>query len=144
VIRTRPLGLFQGYGIELEYMIVGRESLAVLPVADRILRTEEGEVVDELEAGPLCWSNELPLHVVELKTNGPVPSLSGLAGTFLEHVARVNRLLAPIGGRLMPSGMHPLMDPARETPTGTAQCTRPTTGSSVAADTGGPTCSAST
>ena len=113
--RGRPLGLFQGYGIELEYMIVDRESLAVLPVADRILRTEEGEVVDELEAGPLCWSNELALHVLELKTNGPVSSLSGLAGVFTEHVARVNMLLAPLGGRLMPSAMHPLMDPARET-----------------------------
>jgi carboxylate-amine ligase len=53
--------------------------------------------------------------VIELKTNGPVPSLSGLAGVFTEHVARVNRLLAPLGGRLMPTAMHPLMDPARET-----------------------------
>jgi carboxylate-amine ligase len=115
VTRARPLGLFQGHGVELEYMIVARESLAVLPLADRILRTREGAVVDELEAGPLCWSNELALHVVELKTNGPVPSLSGLAGVFTEHVARVNRLLAPLGGRLMPTGMHPLMDPERET-----------------------------
>lgn len=113
--RARSLRLFQGYGIELEYMIVDRGSLAVLPVADRILRTPEGRVVDELEAGPLCWSNELALHVIELKTHGPVPSLSGLAGAFLEHAARVNRLLAPLGGRLMPSAMHPLMDPARET-----------------------------
>jgi carboxylate-amine ligase len=115
VTRARPLGLFQGYGIELEYMIVDRKSLAVLPVADRVLRTREGAVVDELEAGPLCWSNELALHVIELKTNGPVPSLSGLAGVFTEHVARVNRLLAPLGGRLMPTAMHPLMDPERET-----------------------------
>jgi len=115
VIRNRPLGLFQGYGVELEYMIVDAKSLAVLPVADRILRTRKGSVVDELEAGPLCWSNELVLHVIELKTNGPVPSLSGLAGVFSEHVGRVNRLLAPLGGRLMPTAMHPLMDPARET-----------------------------
>lgn len=113
--RGWPLPLFAGYGIELEYMIVDRESLAVLPVADRILRTEEGEIADELEEGPLCWSNELASHVIELKTNGPVPSLSGLAEVFSGHVGRVNALLAPLGGRLMPSGMHPLMDPARET-----------------------------
>lgn len=113
--RAPFLHLFQGYGIELEYMIVDRESLAVLPVADRILRTPRGEVVDELEAGSLCWSNELALHVVELKTNGPAPSLSGLAGLFSEHVARIQRLLEPLGGRLMPTAMHPLMDPAKET-----------------------------
>jgi len=96
-------------------MIVDRGSLAVLPVADRILRTSKGAVTEELEAGPLCWSNELALHVVELKTNGPVSSLSGLDGIFAEHVGRIDRLLEPLGGRLMPTGMHPLMDPRRET-----------------------------
>lgn len=111
----RPLRLFEGYGIELEYMLVDRETLAVLPAADRILRTEAGRVVDEMDAGPLCWSNELALHVIELKTNGPVASFRGLAETFSEHVGRVNRLLEPLGGRLMPTAMHPLMDPAKET-----------------------------
>ena len=32
-----PLHAFGGYGIELEYMIVGRDSLSVLPIADRLL-----------------------------------------------------------------------------------------------------------
>jgi len=114
-VTREPLPLFAGYGVELEYMIVDRETLAVLPVADRILRTPRGRVTDELEAGPLSWSNELALHVIELKTNGPAPALAGLAGTFAEHAARIGRLLEPLGGRLMPTAMHPLMDPERET-----------------------------
>ena len=39
----RPLGLFEAYGIELEYMIVDRASLAVAPLADRVLEAVLGE-----------------------------------------------------------------------------------------------------
>jgi gamma-glutamyl:cysteine ligase YbdK (ATP-grasp superfamily) len=109
------IGLFEGYGIELEYMLVDARSLAVLPVADQVLRAVAGETVGEVEVGELCWSNELVLHVIELKTNGPVASLSGLASVFHEHLQRINALLEPLGGRLMPGAMHPWMDPFRET-----------------------------
>ncbi len=108
------LHLFEGYGVELEYMIVEGEGLRVLPVADRVLRDAGGEVISEIAVGPLRWSNELVLHVIELKTNGPAASLEGLGEIFAEHVGRVNGLLAPLGGRLMPTAMHPWMDPFRE------------------------------
>lgn len=111
----RSLPLFEGMGVELEYMIVDRETLSVLPVADELLRAVAGKYADEIEQGPLSWSNELALHVVEVKTNGPVPTLSGLAGTFAGHVTRINDLLRPLGGTLMPTGMHPWMDPVLET-----------------------------
>jgi gamma-glutamyl:cysteine ligase YbdK (ATP-grasp superfamily) len=109
------LGLFEGYGVEIEYMLVDARTLDVLPVADAVLRAASGEVVDELEAGELCWSNELVLHLVELKTNGPARSLRGLAEVFTDHVHRINERLRPLGGVLMPSAMHPWMDPRRET-----------------------------
>lgn len=112
---TERLGLFEGYGIELEYMLVDAQTLSVLPVSDRILQSVAGEIVDEVEMGELCWSNELVLHVIELKTNGPIPSLNGLSKIFGEHLSRINRLLETEGGRLMPSAMHPWMDPFRET-----------------------------
>jgi gamma-glutamyl:cysteine ligase YbdK (ATP-grasp superfamily) len=110
----KPLPLLEGLGVELEYMIVDRESLSVMPVADELLRAAADEYTDEVEQGPLRWSNEMALHVVELKTNGPVSALSGLAGVFTGHVGRINALLGPRGGALMPTGMHPLMDPSRE------------------------------
>jgi glutamate---cysteine ligase / carboxylate-amine ligase len=107
--------LFEVCGIEIEYMIVGCESLSVLPVTDRILKSVAGDYVNEIETGALAWSNELALHVIELKTNGPAKSLAGLDGCFQRDVARINTLLEEEGGRLMPTAMHPWMDPHTET-----------------------------
>lgn len=111
----RKLGLFEGYGVELEYMIVHRDTLAVLPIADAILVDAAGRARNELKRGPLRWSNELVLHVLELKTNGPADSLAGLDRLFTEQVRQLNRLLEPFGGMLMPGAMHPWMDPDRDT-----------------------------
>ena len=109
------LHLFEGYGVELEYAIVDRESLAVRPIADELLAAAAGRPTSDFEDGPVGWSNELVLHVVELKTLSPQPSLEGWAERFSTQVARIGELLAPLGARLLPGGMHPTMDPARET-----------------------------
>ncbi len=109
------LHLFEGYGVELEYMIVAGQNLAVLPVADRVLQAQAGALVNEVEVGPLCWSNELVQHVIELKTNGPAASLAGLAEQFQQGVAAINLLLKEQQGQLLPGAMHPWMDPQRET-----------------------------
>ena len=111
---AKQLHLFEGIGIELEYMIVSRQSLAVLPVADRLLAAQAGGMTDEVEVGPLRWSNELVLHVIELKTNGPAAELQGLTSPFQEGVTAVNRRLEALDGQLMPTAMHPWMDPARD------------------------------
>ena len=110
----RPLHLFEGYGIELEYMIVDRATLAVAPLCDQMLHSVAGEYVSDVEFGPISWSNELALHVIEMKTTDPVVGLDGLEGLFGENIHRANELLAPLGARLMPSAMHPFMDPNRE------------------------------
>lgn len=112
---SAPLHLFQGYGVELEYMIVDARTLDVYPAADRLLEAAAGHLTSDVEFGDTAWSNELVLHVIEFKTNGPAPSLEGLSERFAADVARANGLLAPIGGQLMPGGAHPWMDPNRET-----------------------------
>lgn len=109
------LHLFEGYGIELEYMIVRSDDLGVYPVSDRLLGAGTGRVQGEIERGDLAWSNELVLHVLEMKTNGPSPKLAGLDERFAAEVRAANRLLAPLGGRLMPTAMHPFMNPGAET-----------------------------
>jgi gamma-glutamyl:cysteine ligase YbdK (ATP-grasp superfamily) len=114
-LNPSPLHLFQGTGVELEYMIVDRESLAVRPLADRVLHEIAGAYESEVEVGTLRWSNELVLHVIELKTNGPAASLDPLPALFHEHVVRINRILEPLGACLMPTAMHPWMDPLAET-----------------------------
>lgn len=113
-MKENKLCLFEGYGIELEYMIVSNDSLAVLPVADQLIKAEVGEYKD-VERGPVAWSNELVLHVVELKTNGPAPDLEKVPGDIQRDVNHINRLLGKLKGRLMPTGMHPFMDPRHET-----------------------------
>ena len=112
--RARPLPLFSAWGIELEYAIVRRDDLAVLPVADAVLESVTGEPTD-YEDEAVAWSNELVLHVLELKTNGPTPSLAGWAERFRASVRRVNELLRELGGMLMPTAAHPLMIPEYET-----------------------------
>jgi len=111
----RPLHLFEGFGVELEYMIVDRESLRVRPIADQVLRAAGGELANEIERGALAWSNELVMHVIELKTNGPAGKLAGLTDLFQEDVRAINDLLTPLNACLLPSAAHPWMDPHTET-----------------------------
>jgi carboxylate-amine ligase len=108
------LGLFGGFGVELEYMVVDRATFAVRPIVDELLRHFAGAYVGDFEDGPIAWSNELALHVVELKTNGPAPALRGVATAFQKSLARLETALAPMGARLLPGGMHATMDPQRE------------------------------
>lgn len=110
-----PWHLFERIGVELEYMIVDAETLDVKPVCDRLMERVAGEPVSEVERGDIAWSNELALHVLEFKTNGPVASLEGLATRFRAEIAHANRILGGEGARLLPTGMHPWMDPHRET-----------------------------
>lgn len=110
----RPLHAFSAYGVELEYMIVDRSSLAVRPMADALLRDGWGMPVEELCRDHLGWSNELTLHLIELKNLSPEPDLAVLAADFQEEVREINRRLASWDAQLMPTGMHPWMDPARE------------------------------
>lgn len=112
--RKRP-GLFEAFGVEIEYMIVDRDGLDVAPICDRLIETVAGRPASEIELDDIAWSNELTLHVLELKTNGPAPSLAGLAARFQEHVGRADDALAGLGARLLPGAMHPWMDPAVET-----------------------------
>ena len=109
------LHAFTGYGIEFEYMIVDRQTLSVLPVADELLRRAAGACVAEVQRGKFGWSNELVLHLVELKNAIPDPALEPLPAAFQAEVRSINRLLEPLGARLMPTAMHPWMDPRAET-----------------------------
>jgi gamma-glutamyl:cysteine ligase YbdK (ATP-grasp superfamily) len=111
---TSPLSLFEGFGIELELMIVRRDDLGVYPVCDRVLAAAGDRFEGEVERTETSWSNELTLHVIELKTRGPRPSLDGLSRAFHEDVLSLDSLLEPLGGRLLGTAMHPTMDPLRE------------------------------
>ena len=106
---------FAGFGIELEYMIVDKHTLAVIPMADELLCMEAGAYVSDVSRGKAGWSNELVKHLVEIKNPSPVPDIAPLVDTFQTEIRYINRLLAPHNAMLMPSAMHPWMVPSTET-----------------------------
>ncbi len=107
--------LFEVTGVELEYMIVDRDTLNVRPICDQLLKEVTGEITADYENDSIAWSNELVNHVIELKTNGPVATLRELDGQFHKNVQEINRLLKPFNAMLLPGGAHPWMDPHTET-----------------------------
>lgn len=110
------LDAFMGYGIEIEYAIVSDDDLSVLPIADRLLDKASGGVrTNDVERGMLGWSNEFVMHVIELKNLRPSASLSYLCGVMQNEVRTVNHMLHEWKARLMPTAMHPWMNPTQET-----------------------------
>ena len=85
------LPAFAGYGIELEYMIVDRRSLAVRPIADQLMRAFAGHGAAEVERGTLGWSDELVRHVVEVKNLVPAAALVELPARFHDVDLALNR-----------------------------------------------------
>jgi carboxylate-amine ligase len=107
--------LFQGYGVELEYMLVDRDTLEIKPITDELLKHVLGEYGSDVENGIVTWSNELVLHVVELKSTKPESNFSALDLAFAENIKRINSILQQWNTMLMPGAAHPFMDPLKET-----------------------------
>ena len=76
------LPAFSGYGIELEYMIVDRRTLSVLPIAEKVLHRLSETFASEFRCGELAWSHELVLHLIELKNLKPDHDIAALAAGF--------------------------------------------------------------
>jgi hypothetical protein len=95
-------------------MIVRRDDLSVLPVSDLVLKELAGEIRNEVDVESISWSNELVLHVIELKNTRPAPALVPLGAIFADHVSRMNDRLDSMGAMLMPGAMHPFMKPREE------------------------------
>jgi len=110
-----PLGLFDAYGIEMEYMLVDHESLDIRPLADQVLAALGGAITSDVEIGKITWSNELALHVLELKTTKPASQLRRLPGLFEKAIADLQIVLDRFNLVLLPTGVHPWMNPAAET-----------------------------
>jgi len=109
------LPAFSAYGLELEYMIVDRRTLDVRPIADELLRELAGHDAADVVRGTLGWSNELVRHVVELKNVAPTAALDELPARFEDEIRAANRILEPAHAQLMPTAMHPWMNPREET-----------------------------
>ncbi len=109
------LHLFDAFGIEVEYMIVDRETLDVRAVADDVLESAAGHPTGDIEFGDATYSNELALHVIELKGSRPTADLDGLVTSFHDALQAIALALNANGVVMLPSAMHPWMDPATQT-----------------------------
>ncbi|MEE6249437.1 MAG: glutamate-cysteine ligase family protein [Bdellovibrionota bacterium] len=107
--------LLEVFGIELEYMIVDKDSLMVKPIADQVFEEINSGYTNLIENPVVDWSNELVAHVIEIKNNKPEPKIWPLLESFEKEVRRINQELDIYNAQLMPSAMHPFMNPDKET-----------------------------
>ncbi len=112
---SRVYRLFEAYGIEMEYMIVDRDSFNVMPITDKVIEHLSGELRNDFSFGRIDVSNELVLHVIEFKCNGPQKDLVRMQKDFQDQIVAMNGLLAKWNACLLPTAMHPWMHPDTET-----------------------------
>lgn len=105
---------FSVFGIEIEFMIVDSETLEIAPIADLLIKKMAGEITQEFECGSLAVNNELALHVIELKTNGPKKTIYEVNDDFVALVRRLNKELKSMNAVLLPTGMHPWYLPTED------------------------------
>lgn len=111
----KPFGLFEVAGIELEYMVVERDTLKVSPTVDLLFQEVTGQITGDVERGDVEWSNELVAHVLEMKTARPATDIPAFGAKFASEVRAINALLGKRGLMLLPTAAHPLFDPFTET-----------------------------
>jgi gamma-glutamyl:cysteine ligase YbdK (ATP-grasp superfamily) len=107
--------LFEVFGIELEYMIVDKSSLKLAPVADQLFKKAMGEIVNDVTGDRVDWSNELVMHVAEFKNSKPERNVPALLPFFNNEIKRANDMLQEWNCQLLPTAMHPLMNPETDT-----------------------------
>ncbi len=108
------LSLFEGFGLETEYMIVDKQSLQIQSIADKVIYDLKGAFEREVDLGETKISNDIGLHMLEIKTNGPKNNLENVHKSFQATAEKVNAILSKYNARLLPTGMHPFMKPAQE------------------------------
>lgn len=105
--------IWERFGVEMEFMIVDRETLQVLPRADIPLgKDKDGNQLSDVEYDDIGLSNELVSHVLEFKCAHPKSTFDGLGKRFFHEIRRANKKLEKINAMLLPTAAHPFMDPS--------------------------------
>lgn len=107
--------IFSVLGIEIEYMLVDHATLQVQPKSDLLLHALAGEQVNSYSLGDIAVSNELVMHVLEFKNDGPKPFNAPIAEQFQQAINDLQPTLQQNQLMFLPTGAHPWMDPHRET-----------------------------
>jgi gamma-glutamyl:cysteine ligase YbdK (ATP-grasp superfamily) len=110
-----PYSIFSVLGIEIEYMLVDPATLTIQPKSDMILKTLAGEYCNEINLGQIAVSNELVLHVIELKNASPCPIDQPITQYFQSGLSQLQSTLDAHHLSLLPTAAHPWMNPLQET-----------------------------
>lgn len=114
VTKKKQWNLFERFGIELEYMIVDKDTLQVIPRADIPLgKDKKGNNLSDIRRGDVGLSNELVSHVIELKCAEPTSSFSLWSKNFHKEIIHINKELAKINAMLLPWATHPIYEFSR-------------------------------
>lgn len=107
--------LFSVLGIEIEYMLVDKDSFEVAALSDKILHALAGKQCNEVSLGDIAVSNELVMHVLELKNDGPRKPDPKIREDFQQALLQLQSVLNQEHLMLLPGGAHPWMNPLNET-----------------------------
>lgn len=111
--RRRHFRPFEVAGLEIEYAVVDRDLNAVSLVAPA-LRSIAGRPTSDVDLGMVAFSNEIADHVIEVKMPEPSANLALAEAHLADGVQRFSAVLRDeFGARLLPTGMHPWLDPRR-------------------------------
>jgi glutathione synthase/RimK-type ligase-like ATP-grasp enzyme/gamma-glutamyl:cysteine ligase YbdK (ATP-grasp superfamily) len=103
---------FEVAGMELEYAVVDRD-LEPVSLVEKAFRDLAGRPTSDVELDGFGFSNEIADHVLELKTLAPTASLATAEELLASGVRKFIQLLRDRwDARLLPTGMHPWMDPS--------------------------------
>ncbi len=107
--------LMTSFGIELEYMVVNKTTMDIMPIVPEFFEKLFGSFTNEIKHASITWSNELVCHVIELKNDIPVSDLKKLNLDFQIEIKLINDELKAFNAILLPTAMHPWMNPDTET-----------------------------
>jgi len=114
--RRRPFGLFEAYGVEIEYALVHRISKEILPRSSEALAMLARDIPDDaLCTEPVEWVNELSAHVVEARCRVPAPCVADLLLPWKDAIQVMARCARALDASLLPGPVHPWMNPASDT-----------------------------
>jgi glutathione synthase/RimK-type ligase-like ATP-grasp enzyme/gamma-glutamyl:cysteine ligase YbdK (ATP-grasp superfamily) len=102
---------FSVAGMELEYAVVDEE-LEPVSLVEPAFRLIAGRPASDIDLGGMAFSNEIADHVFEIKIPQPTRSLAKAEDRLVQGIRRFSNVLRQeYGARLLPTGMHPWMDP---------------------------------
>ncbi len=109
-----PFKLFSGFGIEVEYMVVNKDTYEIMTIVEGLFDEIADDGLAERNCGKISWSNELAAHVVELKGSTILEVEPNYSDWFHQNVLEINTKLASKNAVLMPGGAHLTMDTSTE------------------------------